>query len=142
MFPKNLPPIVPKHREKYQDYDRYEIEGDTSGYASESAKEGTPDHHPEKPDFQIWSNWHRSSESEMSSGRDERPKWGDRGLGVGHLWDPREMSENPKTVEPPGWSQRGLRRDKEVLVVSNSPEQSDLERPFTSESTLTNNTSR
>lgn len=144
---KNLPPIHQNQKnEKYPEYDRYEIEGDTSGYASDSNKESTPDHLPDKPvEYQIWSNWHRSSESDLSSGRDERPKWGDRGLGVGHLWDPRELNENAKAVEPPGWLQRGLRRDKE-LIVSQSPDQqsqqSDLDRPFTGESTITNATQR
>lgn len=52
------------------------------------------------------------------------------------------MNDPAKAVEPPGWLQRGLRRDKEVLVVSQSPDQSDLERPFTSDSNLTNNTSK
>lgn len=50
------------------------------------------------------------------------------------------MGDGSKPVEPPGWMQRGLRRDKEVLVVSQSPDQSDLDRPFTSDSNLTNHT--
>lgn len=88
------------------------------------------------------SNWnHRSSESDVSVSRDDRLKWGDRGLGVGHLWDP-DTNDNPdKATDPPGWLQRGLKSDKEVVVVSQSPDQtgeSSTDRPFTGESTNTN----
>lgn len=87
-------------------------------------------------------NWNqRSSESEVSSGRDERPKWGDRGLGVGHLWEPHELNERfSKTVDLPGWMQRSLEGDKEVMVFSHSPDQVGecMDRPFTGESDNTN----
>ncbi|KAF6203059.1 hypothetical protein GE061_003472 [Apolygus lucorum] len=99
--------------------------GDTSGYASDSADFAMTEP-PWKP-----TNWSHptyglrrtpESFSSGSGGREERAKWGERGVGVGHLWSPSvHLPGNllPQ-IEPttPSWIQRGLQEPAQVLVIA------------------------
>lgn len=126
----SLPPL---YKNQYNSYDRYEREkelgGETSGYGSDNPNQ-TPDC--------VSSNWHQSG-YESSSSRDDRPKWGDKGVGVGKFWQPKEEHFDEDHNEPPNWVKRGL-QDGEIVVSNTSPAESpeqryeDHERPCTGSS--------
>lgn len=108
--------------------------GETSGYGSDNPNH-SPEHYQPPPCYQ--SNGYESS----SSSREDRLKWGDRGVHVGNkFWEPKE-EDFEKANDTPGWVKRGLERKTE-LIVSNmspaeSPEQRDClegDRPCTSSS--------
>lgn len=121
----SLPPL---YKNQYNSYDKErDGGGETSGYGSDNNK--TPD----------TSNWQQSG-YESSSSRDDRPRWGDKGVGVGKFWQPKEDSfERTSANEPPNWVKRGL-KDGEIQVNNTSPAESpeqkyeENERPHTGSS--------
>ncbi|KAK4876795.1 hypothetical protein RN001_009301 [Aquatica leii] len=130
---QSLPPIANKNDiQASNSNDRYdkELGGETSGYGSDN-------HTPEY--FQHTWNQNLGYES-SSSARDDRAKWGDRGVGVGRFWDPHDVKYNAEMNDTPGWVKRGLQGDTELIVSntspSESPEQQDFvdQRPYTSSS--------
>lgn len=131
----SLPPL---YKNQYNSYDRYEREkelgGETSGYGSDNPNQ-TPDCVP--------ANWHQSG-YESSSSRDDRPKWGDKGVGVGKFWQPKEEHFDKNHNEPPNWVKRGL-QDGEIVVSNTSPAESpeqryeEHERPCTGSTSFSHN---
>lgn len=127
----SLPPL---YKNQYPSCDslRYEkdLGGETSGYGSDN---------PNNPDYAK--TWHHSGYESSSSYRDDRPKWGDRGVNSGKFWQakPQEFFDKVGAVEPPNWVKRGL-QDGEIEVSNTSPaespQQHDEERPSTGSSTL------
>lgn len=129
----SLPPL----HNKNQNYDVIEklekdMGGETSGYGSDNA----PEH------LSRWN--HQAGYESSSSFRDDRLKWGDRGVGVGKFWAPKEIiSDYDKvlTTEAPNWVKRGLQRDGELIVSNTSPAESpeqdyrEQERPYTGSTT-------
>ncbi|KAJ8956415.1 hypothetical protein NQ314_006743 [Rhamnusium bicolor] len=98
--------------------EKKELGGETSGYGSDNPNQ-TPD--------LVRSNWHQSG-YESSSSRDDRPKWGDKGVGVGKFWQPKEEPFNENQMnEPPNWVKRGL-QDGEIVVSNTSPAESPEQR--------------
>ncbi|XP_014242930.1 trichohyalin-like [Cimex lectularius] len=99
-------------------------EGDTSGYASDSAGneyllgETWTKHTP-------WTSYPRKTPE--SSG--ERAKWGDRGVGIGHLWTPNpHIPQAPLPLverSTPSWLNRGLREPAQVLVIAHEETYTD-----------------
>lgn len=127
----SLPPL---HKNRYNNsYEKdRDLGGETSGYGSDNNK--TPE----------TSNWHQSG-YESSSSRDDRPRWGDKGVGVGKFWQPKDDSfEKTAAHDPPNWVKRGL-KDGEIEVNNTSPAESpeqkyeDNDRPYTSSSYNSNN---
>lgn len=105
--------------------------GETSGYGSDN-----PNHSPEHYNNPQWN--HSLGYESSSSGREDRPKWGDRGPLLAKFWESKDSDFDKDT---PGWVKRGL-EGKTELVVSNSspavsPEQDcmDRDRPNTGSST-------
>lgn len=127
----SLPPL---YKNQYNSNDRYErdkdLGGETSGYGS--------DNQNNSPEYQK-SNWNQSGYESSSSFRDDRPKWGDRGVGVGKFWQPKQEYMEKAANEPPNWVKRGL-QDGEIIVSNTSPAESpqqtyeDADRPYTSSS--------
>lgn len=122
----SLPPL---YRNKLNSLDREkDAGGETSGYGSDNKTSES-------------SNWHQSG-YESSSSRDDRPRWGDKGVGVGKFWQPKENSF--ETTEPPNWVKRGL-KDGEIEVNNTSPAESpeqkyeENDRPYTGSSHNSNN---
>ncbi|KAG5893013.1 hypothetical protein JTB14_037206 [Gonioctena quinquepunctata] len=114
----SLPPL---HKNQFNSQDRYErdkeVGGETSGYGSDN-----PNHTPE-----CVQNWNQSG-YESSSSRDDRPKWGDKGVGVGKFWQPKDDAmEKLGISEPPNWVKRGL-QDGEIVVSNTSPAESPEQR--------------
>ncbi|KAJ9592763.1 hypothetical protein L9F63_015541, partial [Diploptera punctata] len=105
-----------------------------------SRRYGTPDSVVSSPPCRLWS----------SGGSDEvnRLRWGDRGVGVGHLWEPTLHEPDSRLPQvqgngrgTPGWLERGLSKlnncessmgsSTQVLVINHgSPEQSTISRDF------------
>uniref|UniRef100_T1H874 CCDC66 domain-containing protein n=1 Tax=Rhodnius prolixus TaxID=13249 RepID=T1H874_RHOPR len=124
----SLPPINTNYEYIVQEDEGRE--GDTSGYASDNAAN-------EYPIGETWTkqngNWPLpnfssrktpESVSSCSGGREEqRARWGDRGVGVGHLW--AASPHLPQAPLPqidratPSWLHRGLMQEPaQVLVIS------------------------
>lgn len=69
------------------------------------------------------SSWYGTPDS-VSSDDGSRLRWGDRGVGVGHLWDPvvhQPESRLPQVTESyrttPKWVERGLNNKADILVI-------------------------
>ncbi|KAJ8976931.1 hypothetical protein NQ317_005104 [Molorchus minor] len=126
----SLPPL---YKNQYNSYDRFdrekELGGETSGYGSDN-----PNQTPECGQ----SNWHQTGYESSSS---DRPKWGDKGVGVGKFWQPKDetFEKISQAHEPPNWVKRGL-QDGEIVVANTSPAESpeqrydETERPYTGSS--------
>ncbi|KAF5304041.1 hypothetical protein FQA39_LY01826 [Lamprigera yunnana] len=129
---QSLPPIPAKNEAPTNLQDKFDREmgGETSGYGSDN-------HTPEY----MQQHWNQNVGYESSlSARDDRAKWGDRGVGVGRFWDPQEIKYNTDMNDPPGWVKRGLEGETELIVANSSPSESPEQeypeqRPFTSSST-------
>lgn len=93
--------------------------GETSGYGSDNPNNAE--------DFQP-PTWTSGGYESSSSGREDRAKWGDRGVHVGKFWEPKEEDS---THEPPGWVKRGLERKTELIVSNMSPAESPEQRNLT-----------
>lgn len=124
----SLPPLNKSANHKQEIYNSDNQGGETSGYASDCAPHGTSD---------VWSRrrssgvlWSRdavraiSPTDSVSTTTGERLRWGDRGVGVGHLWEPHEVDQRPSIMpgdgSPPGWLQRGLKNDTTEVMLINS----------------------
>lgn len=109
--------------------------GETSGYGSDN-------HQSPEISQQIWNN-HNAGYESSSSYRDDRMKWGDRGVGFGKFWGHKELNHYDKTMnsDTPGWVKRGLERQGELIVANSSPAESpeqdfgDNDRPCTGSTT-------
>ncbi|KAK5642144.1 hypothetical protein RI129_008311 [Pyrocoelia pectoralis] len=127
---QSLPPIpIKAGLQNFSPTDK-EMGGETSGYGSDSAN-NVPEY------FQQ--TWNQSLEYESSSARDDRAKWGDRGVGIGRFWEPQEIKYSPEMGDAPGWVKRGLQGDTELVVSNTSPAESPAQdygeqRPYTSSS--------
>lgn len=128
----SLPPIYDSSNITtcpYMKMDR-EICAETSGYGSDSANQSTPEY---------FSPQEGGDADSVSSNRsDERQKWVDSTVKIRHIWESPQEEYESKT-EPPGWLRRGLQRNCEILVATQSPETEERdhegnERPFTSSS--------
>lgn len=104
--------------------------GETSGYGSDNAN-NSPEH------YQA-GNWDNTLGYESSSSaREDRLKWGDRGVHVGKFWEPKAVDNFSKN-DTPGWVKRGLEGKTELVVSNTSPAESpeqeylDRDRPSTS----------
>ncbi|XP_017782059.1 PREDICTED: histone-lysine N-methyltransferase, H3 lysine-79 specific [Nicrophorus vespilloides] len=130
----SLPPLYKNQNVSYTSDEKLDKEmgGETSGYGSDNPNQ-TPEYLPPT----NWNNHHLGYES-SSSGREDRPKWRDRGVHVGKFWEPKEVQSFLKSNDTPGWVKRGLDGDTELVVSNNSPaespEQDYLERPCTGSS--------
>ncbi|XP_031348675.1 uncharacterized protein LOC116174820 isoform X2 [Photinus pyralis] len=131
---QSLPPITDKtgtHNFSSNEKFEKEMGGETSGYGSDSAN-----HVPEY----LQASWNQNLGYESSSSaRDDRAKWGDRGVGIGRFWDPHEIKYSPEMRDAPGWVKRGLQGDTELVVSNSSPAESPEQdygeqRPYTSSS--------
>lgn len=128
---QSLPPIYKNQSQSFTSNEK-EMGGETSGYGSDN-----PNNTPEYVQQTAWN--HNLGYESSSSARDDRAKWGDRGVGVGKFWEPQDIRYDTQISNTPGWVKRGLQGDTD-LVVSNtspaeSPEQDFLEnRPCTSSS--------
>ncbi|XP_075225484.1 uncharacterized protein LOC142326722 isoform X2 [Lycorma delicatula] len=116
-------------------------EGGTSGYASDSG--GGNDYHHQQQATHAWvgqrggHSWqtasYRRSPDSVTSADMGRPRWGDKGVGVGHLWVPTphnpdarlpQVSDRPGGT-PPAWLHRGLNKlgePAQILVISHPDE--------------------
>lgn len=56
------------------------------------------------------------------------PKWGDKGVGVGKHWQPKEETYEKSPNEPPNWVKRGLQVDGAIVVANSSPSVSPEQR--------------
>ncbi|XP_069702660.1 coiled-coil domain-containing protein 66 [Periplaneta americana] len=105
---------------------------------SNGRRYGSPESVMSTPPYRLWSS---------GAGSDEvnRMRWGDRGVGVGHLWEPTLHEPDSRLPQvqgsgrgTPGWLERGLNKlsnsessmgSTQVLVINHgSPEQSPLSR--------------
>lgn len=128
----SLPPLHRNHNYDGVEKIEKDMGGETSGYGSDNA----PEHHQSR-----WN--HQAGYESSSSFRDDRLKWGDRGVGVGKFWMPREITDYDKvlTTEAPNWVKRGLQRDGELVVSNTSPAESpeqdygEHDRPCTASTT-------
>lgn len=108
--------------------------GETSGYGSDN--QNSPEH------YKNANSYNGLGYESSSSGREDRPKWGDKGVHVGKFWEPKQ--EELKAVnDPPGWVKRGLERNTQLEVSNTSPAESpeqDIgrDRPCTSSSSSQN----
>ncbi|CAH1400411.1 unnamed protein product [Nezara viridula] len=125
----SLPPINSNYDSPQQQQPQEEeCNGDTSGYASDSAgNEYNAEAWAKSGGWPLPQFPRRTPDSISSgSGREERARWGDRGVGVGHLWEPSPMLPPPPLpkVQPatPNWLNRGAQERAEVLVISHSEE--------------------
>lgn len=134
----------PKHSNDKENQDnRYEdLPGDAQQFWSEASNENF---WAEKKMFKNYRNekwaqqstdswmrhgknsWYGTPES-VSSDDGSRPRWGDRGVGVGHLWDPvvnHPESRLPQVTEShrqtPKWAERGLKQ-ADILVIHHPDE--------------------
>lgn len=113
--------------------------GETSGYGSDN-----PYNSPEYTQ-QTWNS--NAGYESSSSYRDDRLKWGDRGVGLGKFWGTKEFNNYDKslTTDTPGWVKRGLQREGELIVSNSSPAESpeqdygEADRPHTGSSNSQNN---
>lgn len=129
----SLPPLQ-KNSPRYKSIDKLEKDmgGETSGYGSDNH------HSPEVSHPQTWNN-HNAGYESSSSYRDDRLKWGDRGVGLGKFWGQKEFNDYDKSLnsDTPGWVKRGLERQGELIVANSSPAESpeqdfgENERPCT-----------
>ncbi|KAL1518083.1 hypothetical protein ABEB36_001762 [Hypothenemus hampei] len=144
----SLPPLHKNQFNSNSDFRREKCSndrgGETSGYGSDTF--ATPDtgSFPVAPPSS-----HLGGYESSSSYRDDRPKWGDKGVGVGKYWQPKEIT--PTRNEPPNWVKRGLEAEGGgAIMVANSsspslsPEQrcEDNDRPLTGSSYSHPNQSR
>lgn len=92
--------------------------GETSGYGSDT-------HQSPEVAQQTWNN-HNAGYESSSSYRDDRLKWGDRGVGLAKFWGQREINHYDKPLgnDTPGWVKRGLERQGELIVANSSPAES------------------
>ncbi|XP_046660398.1 trichohyalin isoform X2 [Homalodisca vitripennis] len=125
-------------------------EGETSGYASDSGErqEYQPSW-PSKPRSRQNSTWHSSNclntpDSLNSDGG--RPRWGDKGVGVGHLWDASihnpdarlpAVTDRPGAT-PPAWLCRATNNTVSEVLVITHPEVSSPVTEYGSCDTLAN----
>ncbi|CAH0547984.1 unnamed protein product [Brassicogethes aeneus] len=144
----SLPPL---YKNQYNSREHYEREkeqgGETSGYGSDNS----PEFH-QVPWSQSGPRLNQHDQNlllitryESSSSRDDRPKWGDKGVVGGKFWTPKEEVPEKNLSEPPNWVKRGL-KDGEIVVSNQSPAESpeqtyeDPERPSTGCSSNINRT--
>lgn len=131
---QSLPPIYRNQSQTYTPNDKSDKEmgGETSGYGSDNPNN--------TPEYLQQTNWNQNLGYESSSSaRDDRAKWGDRGVGVGKFWDPQDMKYCNKMDDTPGWVKRGLSGETELVVSNTSPAESPEQdygehRPYTSSS--------
>ncbi|XP_065160857.1 zinc finger CCCH domain-containing protein 13-like [Atheta coriaria] len=156
--PQQLPPLYKNQHFTYTPDEKSDKEmgGETSGYGSDNAHH-TPEHlpraggeilrqhqhFPNNRQVLIATNHANNGYESSSSGREDRLKWGDRGVHLGRYWEPPAKEAMADTPGAPGWVKRGLERDTELVVVNNSspaesPEQDYGDRPGTSSSSNTN----
>lgn len=114
----SLPPLTRTQNYNSQEKFERDLGGETSGYGSDNANH-TPEHSRQM-------RWSQGGYESSSSCREERMKWGDRGVGVGKFWEAREINDNDKTInnDTPNWVKRGLQRDEELIVANSSPSES------------------
>ncbi|XP_039285194.1 uncharacterized protein LOC120351518 isoform X1 [Nilaparvata lugens] len=131
-------------------------EGGTSGYASDSgggneyhvaqAWGGAIQRNPTSTanQWQSHNNFRRrqSPDSVTCSSEMGRPRWGDKGVGVGHLWAPTthnpearlpQVSDRPGPT-PPAWLHRRLNKlgePAQILVISHRDDASTRSKDFT-----------
>ncbi|GJQ68472.1 hypothetical protein Trydic_g17049 [Trypoxylus dichotomus] len=130
---QSLPPLYKNHNtSNYTSCEKLDKEmgGETSGYGSDNV-DISPEH------FQD-GRWDNTLGYESStSAREDRLKWGDRGVHVGKFWEPKTVDNFTKN-DTPGWVKRGLEGKTELVVSNTSPAESpeqeyiDRERPSTS----------
>ncbi|KAK9701719.1 Coiled-coil domain-containing protein 66 [Popillia japonica] len=130
---QSLPPLYKNHNSSnYTSCEKLDKEmgGETSGYGSDNAN-NSPEH------YQA-GNWDNTLGYESSSSaREDRLKWGDRGVHVGKFWEPKAVDNFSKN-DTPGWVKRGLEGKTELVVSNTSPAESpeqeylDRDRPSTS----------
>ncbi|XP_014287521.1 coiled-coil domain-containing protein 66 isoform X2 [Halyomorpha halys] len=125
----SLPPINSNYESPQQQQPQEEeCNGDTSGYASDSAgNEYNAESWAKSGGWPLPQFPRRTPDSISSgSGREERARWGDRGVGVGHLWEPSPTLPPPPLpkVQPatPNWLNRGPQEGAQVLVISHNEE--------------------
>ncbi|XP_050301307.1 putative uncharacterized protein DDB_G0279653 [Anthonomus grandis grandis] len=147
---QQLPPITsgerrgslpPLHQNQFNSnyrhdnkYDKGERGGETSGYGSDNYP--TPDYKernlPSTNNNGQWNGGNQQNQSgyeSSSSYRDDRPKWGDKGVGINNFWQPKEESfDKEQTNEPPNWVKRGLEVDGAIVVANSSPSISPEQR--------------
>ncbi|XP_054288597.1 trichohyalin isoform X2 [Macrosteles quadrilineatus] len=136
---RRSPSLPPIYKHNYQEETGYEgEEGETSGYASDSGErqEYQPTwNNSQKPSSRLPSGWHSSNcvntpDSLNSEGG--RPRWGDKGVGVGHLWDASlhnpdarlpSVTDRPGPT-PPAWLCRATNNTVSEVLVITHPESS------------------
>lgn len=123
----SLPPLQ-KNSPRYNSVDKLaerDMGGETSGYGSDNH------HSPEVSHQQNWNN-HNAGYESSSSYRDDRLKWGDRGVGLGKFWGQKEFHDYDKSLnnDTPGWVKRGLERQGELIVANSSPAESPEQQEF------------
>lgn len=106
--------------------------GETSGYASDVVPQNSDVWSARRSSGVLWSrDANRAGSPDSVSTAGERLRWGDRGVGVGHLWEPNEVEQRPTVLpgegSPPGWLQRGLKNESEVMVVNHHSEKESSE---------------
>ncbi|XP_030765909.1 trichohyalin [Sitophilus oryzae] len=151
----SLPPLYKNQYNSNYDYnqknyksEKFDRGGETSGYGSDTNNQ-TPEYKENSLPPAGNSQWtgghtghggHQSGYESSSSFRDDRPKWGDKGVGVGKFWQPKEEHYEKIADEPPNWVKRGLQGDGAILVANSSPSASpeqryeDHDRPCTGSS--------
>ncbi|XP_071049999.1 myb-like protein X isoform X2 [Onthophagus taurus] len=128
---QSLPPLYKSQNSSFTSIEKLaerEMGGETSGYGSDNVNT-TPEHYESN-------NWENSLGYESSSSaREDRAKWGDRGVHVAKYWEPKD---NLNKAGTPGWVRRGLEGNTQLEVANSSPAESpeqdylDRERPCTS----------
>ncbi|KAK7863587.1 hypothetical protein R5R35_013465 [Gryllus longicercus] len=152
----SLPPIYTRTMHNVQEHDgrppvleQEDGETETSGYASEAG--GNDYRHSdfwEQQQASPWISEHRRPHdhqrgnrhsvnnssthrwSYMGTDESNRLRWGDRGVGVGHLWEPSFLEPDRRLPQvqgsdrdTPSWLERGLSKldDSQVLVINHRP---------------------
>nr|XP_022910835.1 coiled-coil domain-containing protein 66-like [Onthophagus taurus] len=128
---QSLPPLYKSQSSSFTSIEKLaerEMGGETSGYGSDNVNT-TPEHYESN-------NWENSLGYESSSSaREDRAKWGDRGVHVAKYWEPKD---NLNKAGTPGWVRRGLEGNTQLEVANSSPAESpeqdylDRQRPCTS----------
>ncbi|CAG9770712.1 unnamed protein product [Ceutorhynchus assimilis] len=129
----SLPPLYQNQYNSNYDFkhDKTDRGGETSGYGSDSYP--TPEYKKQNlPPAGNNSQWpggnYQSGYESSSSCRDDRPRWGDKGVGVGKFWQPKEEPYDQSTNDPPNWVKRGLEADGAIVVANSSPSVSPEQR--------------
>lgn len=128
-----LPPIQAKQEDPRAE------ESETSGYISDSPQHDSSTDQNYWADSKAEKNFRnesrlRTSPDSVLSTPEDRLKWGDRGVGVGHLWEP--VVEAPDTRLPqvfesyratPRWLERGLKladgNKADILFIQHDDEE-------------------